>query len=187
MKPLEPPDSHYVSAATGWLELGNEEKVNEDYWRKFEPVAKAIWAQDPAIILVVGDFSYHQPLPNPFDFHGADGGITNLAVQQKMGSRQTCMEDRVQVFMTKRGQVLEMNAAILRRGMKFPAVDCDPVPPFRQADGQLLGESFKAAVVRRDSAGTYDGDTKRSRPQRPILIRERLWTALPRDRRLSSR
>ena len=23
MKPLEPPDSHYVSAATGWLELGN--------------------------------------------------------------------------------------------------------------------------------------------------------------------
>ena len=77
-------DGHPVPYRVGWLELGNEEKVNEDYWRKFEPLAKAIWARDPAIILVVGDFSYHQPLPNPFDFHGADGGITNLAVQQKI-------------------------------------------------------------------------------------------------------
>jgi hypothetical protein len=30
MKPLEPPDSHYLQAAQGWLELGNPTEANEE-------------------------------------------------------------------------------------------------------------------------------------------------------------
>jgi tetratricopeptide (TPR) repeat protein len=30
MKPLSPPDSHHLSAATGWLELGNWQEANEE-------------------------------------------------------------------------------------------------------------------------------------------------------------
>jgi Flp pilus assembly protein TadD len=45
MQPLEPPDSHYVSAAIGWLELGN--------WREaaaeLEAVAPAL-SQHPALL-----------------------------------------------------------------------------------------------------------------------------------------
>ncbi len=77
-------DGHPEPYHLGWLELGNEEKLNEAYWQKFQPLAEAIWAKDPAIILVVGDFAYHQPFQNPFALSGADGGITSLAVQQKI-------------------------------------------------------------------------------------------------------
>jgi tetratricopeptide (TPR) repeat protein len=33
MKPLPPPDSHYLSAAQGWLELGNHLEANEELER----------------------------------------------------------------------------------------------------------------------------------------------------------
>jgi hypothetical protein len=67
-----------------YLELGNEEAVDENYWRKFKPIAEAIWAKDPSIILVVGDFSYHRPIQDPFNFSGADSRITTLAAHQKI-------------------------------------------------------------------------------------------------------
>ena len=66
------------------LEIGNEERVNEDYWKKFKPIAEAIWAKDPQIILVVGDFAYSQPISDPFNFKGAAAGISSLAAHQKI-------------------------------------------------------------------------------------------------------
>jgi len=43
-----------------------------------------VWARDPDIILVVGDFAYNRIITDPFHFTGADGGITTLAAQQKI-------------------------------------------------------------------------------------------------------
>lgn len=77
-------DGHRAPYRLKHLQLGNEERVNEDYWRKFKPMAEAIWAKDPQIILVVGDFAYHEPITDPFNVRGAVSGITTLAAQQKI-------------------------------------------------------------------------------------------------------
>lgn len=77
-------DGHSKPYRLKHLQIGNEERVNEDYWQKFKSVAEAIWAKDPEIILVVGDFAYGQKIEDPFNFKGAAGGITSLAAQQKI-------------------------------------------------------------------------------------------------------
>jgi hypothetical protein len=64
--------------------LGNEERVDEKYAEKFEALAKVIWAKDKNIIPVVGDFAYGEPIQDPFQFSGADSGITTLAAQQRI-------------------------------------------------------------------------------------------------------
>jgi alpha-L-arabinofuranosidase len=65
------------------LEFGNEETVDADYWRKFKAVAEAIWARDPDIVLVVGDFAYNDHISDPFSFRGAPR-IKSLAAHQKI-------------------------------------------------------------------------------------------------------
>jgi hypothetical protein len=77
-------DGHPESYRLKYLELGNEERVDEDYWRKFKPLAEGIWAKDPEIVIVVGDFIYAKPIEDPFNFTGAASGITSLAAQQKI-------------------------------------------------------------------------------------------------------
>ncbi len=77
-------DGHPMLYNLKYLELGNEEKVNETYWQKFKPLAEAIWAKDSQIILVVGDFSYGRPISDPFNIEGAASGISSLAAQQKI-------------------------------------------------------------------------------------------------------
>jgi hypothetical protein len=77
-------DGHPAPYRLKHLQLGNEEQVNESYWQKFQPMAEAIWAKDPEVILVVGDFAYGQKIEEPFNFKGAAGRITSLAVQQKI-------------------------------------------------------------------------------------------------------
>lgn len=66
------------------IQLGNEERVNEEYAGKFEALASAIWAKDPGLILVVGDFAYQQRIVDPFNFAGAAGKITSLTAQQRI-------------------------------------------------------------------------------------------------------
>ena len=63
-------DGHPAPYRLKYLELGNEEAVNEDYWRRFKPLAEAIWASDPDIIVVVGDFLYERPIKDPYNFSG---------------------------------------------------------------------------------------------------------------------
>jgi hypothetical protein len=77
-------DGHPKPYNLKYLEIGNEEQVNESYWQKFKPIAEAVWAKDPSIILVVGDFAYDVPIVDPFDFTGAAGRITSLSAQQKI-------------------------------------------------------------------------------------------------------
>jgi len=47
MKPLEPPDSHYVSAAAGWLGLGNWQEAAEELKR-----VNPLWASHPEVLAV---------------------------------------------------------------------------------------------------------------------------------------
>jgi hypothetical protein len=77
-------DGHPNPYHLAYLEIGNEEVVNEYYWQKFKPIAEAIWAKDPSIILVVGDFIYEQPIQDPFNFPGAGNHLTTLAAHQKI-------------------------------------------------------------------------------------------------------
>jgi hypothetical protein len=77
-------DGHPLPYHLHYLELGNEERVDEKYAEKFEALAKAIWAKDKNIIPVVGDFAYGKPIQDPFHFSGADSGITTLAAQQRI-------------------------------------------------------------------------------------------------------
>jgi hypothetical protein len=77
-------DGHKQPYDLRYIEIGNEERVNLDYWNKFKAIAEAIWARDPEIILVVGDFVYSQKIEDPFHFAGAAGRITSLEAQQKI-------------------------------------------------------------------------------------------------------
>jgi alpha-L-arabinofuranosidase len=77
-------DGHPRPFRLRYMELGNEERVDEHYAAKFEALAKAIWAKDPEVILVVGDFAYDRPVQDPFHFSGAASGITSLAGQQRI-------------------------------------------------------------------------------------------------------
>jgi hypothetical protein len=70
--------------ALRYLELGNEERVDETYYRKFKALAEAIWAKAPDLTLVVGDFVYSRPIADPYQFTGAASGITSLAAQKKI-------------------------------------------------------------------------------------------------------
>jgi hypothetical protein len=77
-------DGHPEPYQLRYLEIGNEEKVDSAYAAKFAAIAEAIWAKDPQIVLIVGDFSYHKPITDPDHISGADGGISNLAGQREI-------------------------------------------------------------------------------------------------------
>jgi hypothetical protein len=65
------------------LEFGNEEAVDESYWQRFRAVAEAVWAKDPDIILIVGDFAYNDRITDPFSFKGAPR-IKSLGAHKKI-------------------------------------------------------------------------------------------------------
>jgi hypothetical protein len=77
-------DGHPQPYNLKYLELGNEERVDGTYYQKFQAIAKAIWAVDSNITLVVGDFAYNRVITDPFNFSGAASGITTLAAQQQI-------------------------------------------------------------------------------------------------------
>jgi alpha-L-arabinofuranosidase len=76
-------DGHRAPFGLKYLELGNEEAVNEDYWKRFKPLAEAIWAKDSGVILVVGDFAYDKAIVDPYNFSGAPN-IKSLAAHKKI-------------------------------------------------------------------------------------------------------
>jgi hypothetical protein len=62
-----------------FLELGNEERVDENYVAKFKALAEALWAKDPDLTIVVGDFVYKEKIVDPMNFRGSASGITSMA------------------------------------------------------------------------------------------------------------
>jgi hypothetical protein len=77
-------DGHPQPYRLRYLELGNEERVDEKYADKFEALAKAIWARDKDIVPVVGDFAYDRQIQDPLRFSGAASGITTLSAQRRI-------------------------------------------------------------------------------------------------------
>ena len=77
-------DGHPQPYRLRYIELGNEERVDEKYADKFEALAKAIWAKDKDIIPVVGDFAYDRHIQDPFAIAGAASGITTLAAHRRI-------------------------------------------------------------------------------------------------------
>ena len=77
-------DGHPAPYRLKQLELGNEERVDEKYWERFQAIAEAVWAIDSEIVLVVGDFAYGQPLTDPDHIKGSASGITNLAAHRQI-------------------------------------------------------------------------------------------------------
>jgi alpha-L-arabinofuranosidase len=80
---LRAQDGHPAPFGVQYIELGNEEAVDEVYWQKFKPLAEAIWAKDPSVTPVVGDFAYGKPITDPYHFTGAPR-ITTLATHKKI-------------------------------------------------------------------------------------------------------
>jgi len=76
-------DGHPEPYRLKHVELGNEEAINDAYWEKFRPIAEAIWAKDPALILVVGDFAYNKVIVAPFHFEGG-AAANSLATHRKI-------------------------------------------------------------------------------------------------------
>lgn len=77
-------DGHAAPYRLKAIQLGNEEKVNDEYLAKFTALARAVWSKKPDLILVVGDFLYTKKITDPYKIEGAAGGITTLAVQEKI-------------------------------------------------------------------------------------------------------
>jgi hypothetical protein len=67
-----------------YIQLGNEERIDDTYFAKFKSLAVEIWKRDPTITIVVGDFVYDQPFTDPLQITGAASGIKTLAGQQKI-------------------------------------------------------------------------------------------------------
>jgi hypothetical protein len=77
-------DGHPAPYNLRHIEFGNEEAVNEAYWQRFEKVAAAVWAKDPQVIIVVGDFQYERPITDPMRVERAASRITTLAAHKKI-------------------------------------------------------------------------------------------------------
>jgi alpha-L-arabinofuranosidase len=77
-------DGHPEPYNLKYLQFGNEEHLNDGYYYPaFEATAKAVWAEDPNIIIVVGDFGYHNVITDPYNFTGGDG-CNSLATHKKI-------------------------------------------------------------------------------------------------------
>ncbi len=76
-------DGHPAPYRLKYVELGNEEAVDEAYWRKFRPMAEAIWSGDPAMIPIVGDFTYSRVIEDPDNFRGGVA-VNTLAAHRKI-------------------------------------------------------------------------------------------------------
>ena len=76
-------DGHPEPYRLKHVELGNEEAIDDAYWEKFRPMAEAMWAKDPALILVVGDFAYNKVIADPYRFEGG-AAASSLAAHRKI-------------------------------------------------------------------------------------------------------
>jgi hypothetical protein len=125
------------------LELGNEERVDDSYVRRFRAIAKAVWAVDPNIVLVVGDFVYSQPITDPDHVKGAASGITSLA-----GHRQILELAR------RHGREVWFDIHV---GTDHPGAlgEVHVVPSYVQALARLAGGARHKVVIFELNAGNH--------------------------------
>jgi alpha-L-arabinofuranosidase len=51
-----------------YIEIGNEQMITDYYWKKFKPVAEAIWKKSEDIIIIVGDWLAY-PITDPYSLN----------------------------------------------------------------------------------------------------------------------
>ena len=73
-------DGHPKPYGLRYLEFGNEEQVDAAYVAKFKPVAEAVWARDPTVTIVVGDFEYRAKITDPMKVRG--GHVPDLSAHK---------------------------------------------------------------------------------------------------------
>lgn len=71
-------DGHPQPYRLRYLQLGNEERIDDAYFERFRLLAEAIWAKDPQVTLVVGDFVYDHEIDDADHISGAASRIQNL-------------------------------------------------------------------------------------------------------------
>jgi hypothetical protein len=77
-------DGHPAPYKLKVVELGNEERIDDAYEKKFRALAEAMWAIDKDVVLVVGDFAYSRPITDATKVQGAASGVTSLAAHKKI-------------------------------------------------------------------------------------------------------
>ncbi|MGC9942046.1 MAG: family 16 glycoside hydrolase [Verrucomicrobiota bacterium] len=154
-------DGHPKPYGLKFLELGNEETVNNSYYQKFQALAKAIWAADTNITPVVGDFTYSHIITNPFSFVRADSGITSLAGHQQILqlARQYHREVWFDVHVWTEGPSVDPNLAAMfsyddalgqiANGAKYKVVVFE-LNAENHTEGRALGNALTINAAERD-------------------------------------
>jgi hypothetical protein len=136
-------DGHPKPYRLPYIELGNEERIDDKYAAKFETAARAIWAKDRGVILVVGDFVYNRPITDPMHVAGAASKITSLAGQAKVLAlaRQHDREVWFDVHVDTNGP--------------SPSRSLDALPTYMDALGTVAGGARHKVVVFELNAGNH--------------------------------
>jgi hypothetical protein len=136
-------DGHPAPYRLKFIQLGNEERVDENYFQSFRQIAEAVWAADPEMILVVGDFVYGQPIADPEHIQGAASGITTLAAHKKI--LQLAREHAREVWFD------------IHVGTEHPGAlgEVAVVPTYVDALAKLAGEARHKVVIFELNAGNH--------------------------------
>ena len=65
-----------------YIQIGNEDKIDVVFAKRFNAIANAIWAVTDSITLIVGDFEYTEVINDPNHVTGASSKIINLNGQK---------------------------------------------------------------------------------------------------------
>lgn len=123
-----------------FIELGNEEAVDDAYWARFKPLAESIWAKDRDVTLIVGDFEYKRPIVDPFKFEGAPR-IRSLAAHRKILD-----------LAKSHGRPIWFDVHIWNHGPKDAKPHLAALPTFLDALAKLSpGADFRVAILEENS------------------------------------
>jgi alpha-L-arabinofuranosidase len=158
-------DGHPKPYGLKYLEFGNEEKVDDDYARKFEAVAAAVWAKDPAITIVVGDFDYREPITDPDHVRG--GHVTNLAGHK-----------RILDFAKAHGRAVWFDVHIWNDTPADPDVQLNVLPTYIAALAKICpGADFKVCVFEENA--NHHGLRRAVAHAKTVSILERMGDRVP--------
>ncbi len=75
-------DGHPAPYGVQWIQIGNEQIIDSTYVGNFEALATAIWAADPAMILIASDYGYNgTAITDPFNCAASTNGSPTLQGQ----------------------------------------------------------------------------------------------------------
>jgi alpha-L-arabinofuranosidase len=136
-------DGHSEPFRLRYLQLGNEERVDDAYFRKFKALAAAIWAKDPGLILIVGDFGYGKPIRDPDRIEGAYSGIPSLDAHR-----------RILALAREHGREVWFDVHVWTEGPEISA-DLGVLPDYVEAIRGIAGGAQHRVAVFEFNAGNH--------------------------------